>query len=212
VAFSFCAGMIISHRYRFIFIKTIKTAGTSIETFLSPLCGPDDVVTPVRPPEPGHEPRNFNGPQGQFHNHMSAWRIRKAVSPDVWNGYFRFCVERNPWDKTVSDFCMANARAGNKYRFADYFRRGRYCRSWELYTDDDGSLLVDRVLHWESLDRELGEVCEQLGMPWPGRLEARAKSQFRQDRRPYQDWYTPEQQAIVQQVFSDEIRTFGYAF
>lgn len=39
--------MIVSHRHKFIFIKTRKTAGTSIEASLSRYCGPQDVVTPV---------------------------------------------------------------------------------------------------------------------------------------------------------------------
>ncbi|MEM9238157.1 MAG: hypothetical protein AAGB14_15405, partial [Verrucomicrobiota bacterium] len=51
--------MVISHQHRFIFIKTAKTAGTSIEAFLSPHCGPDDVFTTTRPPVEGHEPRNW---------------------------------------------------------------------------------------------------------------------------------------------------------
>lgn len=63
--------MISSHQHRFIFVKTLKTAGTSIEVFLSGLCGRDDVVTPLHIPEPGHAPRNFGG----FYNHMPAARI-----------------------------------------------------------------------------------------------------------------------------------------
>lgn len=200
--------MIISHQHRFIFIKTIKTAGTSIEACLSPLCGQEDVFTPIEPPEQGHQPRNFAG----FHNHMSAWRIRQALDPVIWNSYFKFCVERNPWDKTVSDFCMANQRAGSRYQFDDYFSRGRFCRSWELYTDDDGTLLVDRVLRYEHLNQELGEVFAQLGVPWDGKLKVWAKSGHRTDRKPYQEWYTPDQAAIVQKVFAEEIRTFDYAF
>jgi hypothetical protein len=39
--------MIVSHRHRFIFIKTHKTAGSSMEMALAPLCGPDDIVTPM---------------------------------------------------------------------------------------------------------------------------------------------------------------------
>ena len=41
--------MIISHRHRYIFIKTHKTAGTSVEISLSRFAGPDDVLTPVAP-------------------------------------------------------------------------------------------------------------------------------------------------------------------
>ena len=39
--------MIVSHKHKFIFLKTKKTAGTSIELALSRLCGPADVITPL---------------------------------------------------------------------------------------------------------------------------------------------------------------------
>ena len=37
--------MIICHEHKFIFIKTRKTAGTSIETALSMFCGESDSLT-----------------------------------------------------------------------------------------------------------------------------------------------------------------------
>ncbi len=41
--------MIVSHKHRFIFLKTNKTAGTSVEIALSKFCGPDDVIPPLIP-------------------------------------------------------------------------------------------------------------------------------------------------------------------
>jgi hypothetical protein len=201
--------MIISHKYRFIFIKTLKTAGTSVEVYLSPHCGPGDILTTIKPPVAGHEARN----QGRFYNHFSAWGVRQVVPPEIWSSYFKFCVERNPWDKTVSDFCMLRHRSGGSLRFADYLSAGRFCRSWDLYTDmDNRTLLVDRVLRYEQLDRDLGEVFKQQGIPWKGSLDVFAKSAYRTDRQPYRNWYSAAQQALIGQVFADEIREFNYAF
>jgi len=39
--------MILSHRWRFIFVKGRKVAGTSVEIALSTLCGVHDIVTPI---------------------------------------------------------------------------------------------------------------------------------------------------------------------
>ena len=39
--------MIVSHSRKFIFLKTRKTAGTSLEIALSKYCGPEDVLAPI---------------------------------------------------------------------------------------------------------------------------------------------------------------------
>ena len=53
--------MIISHKYKFIFIKTRKTAGSSIQIYLSELCGEGDVVSTIDRPERPYRPRNYRG-------------------------------------------------------------------------------------------------------------------------------------------------------
>jgi hypothetical protein len=38
---------IVSFSRNFIFIKTVKTGGTSVEIALAPHCGPDDIIAPI---------------------------------------------------------------------------------------------------------------------------------------------------------------------
>ena len=54
--------MIISHKHKFIFVKTRKTAGTSVQEALERICGPDDIVTQTGIWNDIYHPRNFRGP------------------------------------------------------------------------------------------------------------------------------------------------------
>ena len=228
--------MIVSHRHRFIFIKTVKTAGTSIEVFLAPHCGRDDVLTPIFPPVAPHEARNhagyFNplpellGPRivpprrtlrdllrrRRFFNHMPARLVRARVPRAVWDGYLTFCVERNPWDKTLSHYHMLRHRADGTLTLDDYLRQGRLAHNLGRYTDAHGAVMVDRVVRYERLQEDLAEVFEHLGIPFDGSLGVRAKGHFRRDRRPYQDVFTPAQRDEVARLFASEIALHGYTF
>jgi hypothetical protein len=229
--------MILSHKYKFIFIKTAKTAGTSIEVFLSKHCGPSDIVTPIAPPVEGHQPRNYEGfinpipeilqrlgkifyalrhsitSREKFYNHMPAREIRNRVPADVWNSYFKFCVERNPWDKVLSHYHMHAAREGGTLSLDDYLARGRFPINYFRYTDRSGTrIIVDRVLRYENLLAEFAEVFSQLNIPFDGTLGIAAKSEYRTDRRPYQEVFNDEQRGIVERVFEKEIELHGYSF
>lgn len=201
--------MVISHRHRFIFIKTYKTAGTSIEVFLSQRCGPHDVLTPILPPVAPHAPRNHEG----FYNHIPASEVQAKIPREVWDGYFKFCVERNPWDKTLSHYHMMNYRSGGVLTFDEYLATADLPVSYRLYTDPAGSrIIVDRVLRYENLLPDLGAVFGRLGIPFAGSLEANAKGEYRTDRRPYHEVYTEAQRRRVEEAFAWEIRTHGYRF
>ena len=202
--------MIISHKFRFIFVKTLKSAGTSIEVFLSQHCGPDDVLTPILPHVEPHRPRNHEG----CFNHMPAAAIRDQVGPDVWRTYFKFCVERNPWDKTLSYYHMTSAREGGGLSLEEYLRRGDFPLNFPKYTEpgEPGRVLVDRVLRYERLAQELADVFGRLGIPFDGSLGVRAKSEYRTDRRPYREVFTRAQAALVGRVFETERRLHAYQF
>ena len=247
--------MIVSHRYRFIFIKTRKTAGTSIELALSSFLGPDDIITPVGPAPWDETYRarmgfmaacNFKRRWHEiglrdlptsariackklagrysaktvwpmaFWPHMSASDARRTLGDEIWNGYFRFAVERNPWDFTVSLYHWKLRRnPQRRMSLAEFVQRGypaRYANS-RLYTID-GEVAVDRLLRFESLDRELDEVSANLGFPQP--LSAllksiQAKSGIR-DNQGYRDRFTAPTRERISREFAHEISTLGYTF
>lgn len=202
--------MIVSHRHRFVFIKTLKTAGTSIEVFLSPHCGSGDIVTPILPHVEPHQPRNHDG----FFNHMPAFAVREQIGQAMWDDYLTFCVERSPWDKVLSYYHMMNHRQGGGLAFADFLAGSDFPLNDRQYTEpgDPSRIIVDRVLRYESLDADLADVFGRLGIPFDGSLGVRAKSEYRNDRRHYRDVYTPEQAKRVAHLFEREIALFGYEF
>jgi hypothetical protein len=229
--------MIISHTHRFIFIKTRKTAGTSIEVFLARHCGEGDILTPIIPPVAPHEPRNHRGwfnplPElwvargrnprltlgnlvlrQRFANHLPAYCVRSRIPRSVFDSYFKFCVERNPWDKTISHYHMLRNQKSGSFSFDDYLASGQLCSDAFRYTHPrSGALLVDRVLKFERLDEELASICTSLGIPYGGTLEVRAKTEYRTDRRPYREVYSEKQRTLVQRAFAWEIEVHGYEF
>jgi hypothetical protein len=205
---NFTQKMIISHKYKFIFIKTAKTAGTSIEVFLSSLCGENDILTPIFPHVEPHRARNHDG----FYNHMKASEVKAVVGYSIWDEYFKFCVERNPWDKTLSHFHMIAYRSENTLSLEEYFSNGRFCINFPKYTDKDAKIIVDKVVKYENLVTELKPIFKALGLPFDGDLGVRAKSEYRIDRQSYKYVLTGEQAAKIADVYSKELSMHGYIF
>lgn len=202
--------MIISHKHRFIFVKTFKTAGTSIEVFLSRHCGPSDVLTPILPHLEPHRPRNHEG----YFNHMPAAEIRDRVGREIWQRYFKFCVERNPWDKTLSYYHMMNHRRGGGLTFDQFLAEGDLPINYPKYTEpaDLDRVIVDRVVRYERLNEELTAIFAQMGIPFAGSLGLRAKSEYRTDRRHYREIYTALQARLIGDVFARECALIQYEF
>ena len=249
--------MIICHSKRFIFIKTAKTAGTSIEAFLNKGLCPEDISTPFSYPEEDCAHTNYSGrfpisseivqiyrsgwqPFGielmrtladwkarrAFYGHIPAWRVRSRLGINRWSSYYKFAVERNPWDKVISAYWYKKNMYGPAdltfNQFIDFLEYQKTTRRYgvgvspfnlALYADKKKRILVDRVIKYESLDAGLRSVFKTIGInPDFSSLEYCAKTGFRGDRRPYTEFYSLGQKERVRSLFEEEINIHGYEF
>ncbi|KKU10932.1 MAG: hypothetical protein UX13_C0001G0023 [Candidatus Woesebacteria bacterium GW2011_GWB1_45_5] len=99
--------MIISHKYKYIFIKPKKVAGTSVEVSLAKHLGKTDVWPPLTRYSESHDkdkytisPQNYKG----YYDHLSPLEIKEKTGKKIWSEYFKFTVVRNPWDLVVSSY------------------------------------------------------------------------------------------------------------
>lgn len=227
--------MILSNKYKFIFIKNRKVAGTSVEAYLSQYCGKHDIITSGGETK-GQNARGIWNSYSEFisagsfkkrydvlsdlihfnkyKSHMGARLLQIRIPIKKWELYYKFCIERNPWDKTLSFYHMKNHNPCFPKMSFDHFLASHHslCSDYNRYCGPDGKILVDSVLRYENLLEDFSGICEKLGIPFNGDLGFNINSQFRTDRRSYRDVYTDSQRKLVATVYKREIDLLGYEF
>jgi len=230
--------MIISNDYKFIFVKTMKTAGTSIEIALSRFCGPSDIITPIsREDEKIRSSLSYRGPQNyltpfsdstfrewikfllkgerkkRFYNHISAKKINQYIGQTVWDSYYKFCFVRNPWDRLISQYYW-RYKSEPRPTITEFLASNKPLQlkrlGYDLYMIND-QVAVDKICRFENLSEELVTIRTRLGIPEKLELP-RAKSRFRKDKRNYREILNEAEQVKIAELFSDEINLLGYQF
>ena len=232
--------MIVSHQHRFVFIKTRKTAGTSIEIALAEHCGPADIITPIDEVdeqirrELGHRgPQNFelrqpvSGLGGlishlfgrnvvRHYNHAPASLIRARIGPQSYDSYRKFCVVRNPWDRAVSLYFWRKNRPSSE-KLDEEMSLAEFVRDTpaDVLSDAriftiDGAAAVDRFVRYENLAEDLTTALAELGLP---AIDLPwAKSGTRETKDHYSWIYDDESEARIRELCVWEIDNLGYEF
>ena len=219
--------MLVSHRKRFIYTKTIKTAGTSVESYFEKYCVPEGSwqFSHARAEQIGEA--GIIGYRGRgskeaatYYNHMPAAEIKELLGEATWNRYFKFCVIRNPFDKLVSHFYYLVRKemidpgllTGDEITsFRNWLKQGGCIIDRDKYLIG-GRVCLDYFIRYENLSADIKEVCAILEVPFEPEKLPRLKSGMRDHSVPLKDYYDNETIALVRKLYSFELNHFGYDF
>jgi hypothetical protein len=141
---------------------------------------------------------------------MPATDVKWRLGREKWDAYFKFTVERNPWDKAVSAFFFAQRHPEERIAFEDWLPRNLTRSNFNFYTIG-GKMAMDHVLRYESLAEDFRTTLHRLGLEDPPELPF-AKTGFRPKNTHYTEVHTPFTRDYVARVCAPEIKYFGYRF
>ena len=230
--------MIISHKHKFIFMKTRKTAGTSIQTALTEICGDEDIISSDIDTIGRNEDKScWNG-----HPHPHLWDVKQLLGDEIFNNYYKFAFVRNPFDVTVSRFYWNINGKGQKgyqtskndfnrwideYVSIPMFHKAEYypCNMAYpfLFSDNfvknDYSMVdnnlrgrafdLDFVGRYENLTDDFDYICKKLGL---GKILLPNKKGGMRKKKNYKEMYTEESISKVKDAFSNDLNLLGYGF
>jgi len=189
--------MLISHSHKFIFVKTKKTAGSTVESVIvdnffdkeKDLCtgsvidGTPRIGVGTRGPGPdGHKPWNL---------------IMDMVGIDTWSDYHTFTIERNPWEKVASHyFWKLSSRKSESMSFESFVEKllynGKAPVDWTLYANDSG-LQVDQVIQYSELADSLVSLFnDKYNLPMTKDMVTGTRKKSGHRKKHYTEMYTSQ--------------------
>jgi hypothetical protein len=203
--------MIISHKYKVIFIHIYKNAGTFITAFLHNL-------------DPNLDT--------QFLGHVTSKEGKALLNPNIWNSYAKFCVVRNSYDYIVSLYnytkYIYNTSYTNHptynlvkdmsfYKFLSFKDPKSTANQIDFIMDDDNKLMVDNVIKFENLIDELIDffhnvvkvdiICIQEALP-TNKINVSPKEY----NIHYTDYYDDTSKLLVNEIYTKDIDYFKFEF
>ena len=195
--------MAVYHDLKAIFIHIPKTGGQSVHYTL-----------------PGGEHKN---------KHFTAVELRDIIGPDQFAQYFSFATIRNPFDRMVSlfhfrrqDYVAPSVDDGvfaqwindiyspeaDRERLIHRLNEHRYwhCNQLNWVRDENGDILVDRLLRFEHLEREWASIAGDIN------FSSSLPHANRSRRRHYSHYYDRESKELVAQHYAEDIEHFGFTF
>lgn len=200
--------MLLSRTKRFLFVKGLKVAGTSVEVHLADQLESEAVVTPIIPAgPPSHKPRNYRiDRKTEFYNHIPAAKIRQWIGQDEFASLTSWGLVRHPEQKVLSFFYMYRALKGPAYTLDDAITD---CSSEaDRYCDGCGRQLVTHILRYEEMGETLPPFLARFGLCGKGLSQVREKSGYRRQYDGAPPELTPAQKQRIRDKFVFEMQYY----
>jgi hypothetical protein len=214
--------MLVSYKYNFIYVKTIKTAGTSTEIFLEPYC--------VSGIDESHGRDMINTDEGiigcrnkqkkaemfEFYNHIPPYELKQKI--DNFDNFIKICNVRNPFDMIVSHYYFRPTYvlytdkdlSFEEYMFeTDFIKDFSYKCKNLLYINND--FIIDEVIRFENLETDLYSLVDKLKLPKPER-ELKEYKKNKKRIKGYKKLYNKEIKRLVEDAFDFYLDKFEYKF
>ena len=217
--------MLLSPKYRFLFVHIAKTGGTSVRAALERL----------RWRDPWYYPMFLCSRLSHLSGHRIATKLprhakviaaQELLPKDYFDALFKFAFVRNPWDLQVSSFHHIRRERphylGGHETF-DAFLRWKLDpeRPYQYHLDTSitlqsdylidlhGQVLVDFIGRYERLHEDFATACDHIGIAPPALPHAR---EARDRKRDYRSYYNDETAGLIARHFARDIEMLGYQF
>lgn len=231
--------VLLSRSHDLIFIKTKKTAGTTVEAYLEVACDParwtgdwenlhvtdgvmtDDLIVTARGDGTRRRGSREHVEVGgvRLTNHMPPSSVIAAFGRDIWNASLTCAGVRNPWDRMASMFFWTKRRDSSRDHLLADPEAARaafaeFIEGWQRESIDDeimsADVGVDAFIRYEHLTEDLGRLLDRCSLGDPGFGLPRLKAGSRPEG--YAWLYSEDSKERVATLYADQIDRFGYLF
>jgi hypothetical protein len=217
--------MLLSLKYRFLFVHIAKTGGTSVRSALQGRRWRDPWYWPM------FLCSRFSHLSGhriatKLPRHAKIVAAKELLPREFFDELFKFAFVRNPWDLQVSSFHHIRRERprylGGHEDFEGFLRwkldperpyQYHLDTSIELQSDYlidlHGNLVMDFIGRYERLGTDFSEACQRIGIAQPDLSHKRKATDRKQDYRSY---YNADTAELVATHFARDIELLGYGF
>lgn len=207
--------VLVSHKYKFIYIKNIKVAGTSVEAFFGQFCiNPKKEYVYTEMSEQSIDDYGIIGSRMNgvkdgviWKNHINAKTIKAQLGDIKFNRYFKFAIIRNPYDVLVSWYFFIGEKNIPFKQFAKTTIVDNYSR-----TRIDDKDECNYYIRYESLLADINNVCKILNIV---NYDINDLPKYKAGLRPvagYRKYYDKETRLAVYKNHKKTFDQFGYTF